>query len=190
MSVNSRLGIFGGTFDPPHLGHLAALRAVWATGHLDRIVVTVAGDPYFKSSSTSLAPADIRLAMAHAAFDDLPGVEVSDIEVRRVGPTYTIDTVDALSTPDLSIVLIVGADVVGQLPRWREAERLSQLVEVLVLPRDGSAAVLPPGWRGTIVDMDPVDVSSTEVRRRLENGENPAELVPTAVVPWLTEGDE
>jgi len=95
-----------------------------------------------------------------------------------------------LSTPDLSIVLIVGADVVGQLPRWREAERLSQLVEVLVLPRDGSAAVLPPGWRGTIVDMDPVDVSSTEVRRRLENGENPAELVPTAVVPWLTEGDE
>jgi nicotinate-nucleotide adenylyltransferase len=187
--VNSRLGIFGGTFDPPHLGHLAALRAVWATRLVDHILVTVAGDPYLKSGSTALAPADVRLAMAHAAFDGLPGVEVSDIEVRRNGPTYTIDTVEALSSAGTSISLIVGADVVSQLPRWRESARLAELVEVVVLPREGSSTTLPPGWRGSVIAMDPVDVSSTEVRRRLENGENPVDLVPLAVVPWLTEGD-
>ncbi|MBU6233013.1 MAG: nicotinate (nicotinamide) nucleotide adenylyltransferase [Acidobacteria bacterium] len=187
--MNRRLGLFGGTFDPPHLGHLAALRAVWATHLVDHILVTVAGDPYLKSGTTTVASAEVRLAMAHAAFDGLPGVEVSDLEVRREGPTYTIDTVEALSAEGTTISLIVGADVVGQLPRWREAARLAELVDVVVLPRDGSPTTLPPGWRGSVIDMDPVDVSSTEVRRRLENGENPADLVPASVVPWLTEGD-
>lgn len=188
--MTGRLGLFGGTFDPPHLGHQAALRAVWATGLLDRIVVTVAGDPYLKSAESHLTPAEIRLAMAHAAFDGMPGVEVSDIEVRRSGPTYTIDTVEELRSSVRSMTLIVGADVLAQLPRWHRAAELATLVDVLVLPRDGGDTGLPPGWRGATVSMDPVDVSSTDVRRRLENGENPRDLVPAAIVPWLTEGDD
>lgn len=188
--MTGRLGLFGGTFDPPHLGHQAALRAVWATGLLDRIVVTVAGDPYLKSAGADLTPANVRLAMAHAAFDGMPGVEVSDIEVRRDGPTYTVDTVEELRSSAATVTLIVGADVLSQLPRWHRAEELATLVDVLVLPRDGGDTALPPGWRGATVSMDPVDVSSTDVRRRLEHGENPGDLVPAAIVPWLTEGDD
>ena len=163
---------------------------MWATGLLDRIVVTVAGDPYLKSSSAELTPADVRLAMAHAAFDGMAGVEVSDLEVRRDGPTYTYDTVEELRSTASSVTLIVGADVVNQLPRWHRANELAALVDVLVLPREGDDTTLPPGWRGSTVAMDPVDVSSTDVRRRLENGENPRDLVPAAIVPWLTEGDD
>ena len=188
--MTGRLGLFGGTFDPPHLGHQAALRAVWATGLLDHIVVTVAGDPYLKSAGTTLTPADVRLAMAHAAFDGMPGVQVSDIEVRRSGPTYTFDTVTELSASASTVTLIVGADVLSQLPRWHRADELAALVDVLVLPRDGGDTTLPAGWRGATVAMDPVDVSSTDVRQRLENGENPRDLVPAAIVPWLTEGDD
>ena len=188
--MTDRLGLFGGTFDPPHLGHQAALRAVWETGAVDRIVVTVAGDPYLKSADTTVTPAQVRLAMAHAAFDGMVGVEVSDLEIRRGGPTYTVDTVEDLLATGATVTLIVGADVVAQLPRWHRASDLAQLVTVLVVPRDHDDTTLPPGWRGASIAMEPVDVSSTEVRHRLENGENPRDLVPSAVVPWLTEGDD
>lgn len=187
--MTGRLGLFGGTFDPPHLGHQAALRAVWETRSLDRIVVTVAGDPYLKSSDATVTPAEIRLAMAHAAFDGMEGVEVSDLEIRRGGPTYTIDTVEELLQTADSVALIIGADVVAQLPRWHRANELATMVDVVVLPRDNGSTELPAGWTGALVAMAPVDVSSTDVRRRLENGENPWDLVPPAVVPWLTESD-
>ena len=185
----ARIGLFGGTFDPPHLGHLAALKAVWATGEHDYIVVTVAGDPYLKTATAELTPAETRLAMAHAAFDELEGVVVSDIEITRGGPTYTIDTVRELEASGAQVNLIVGADVLTQLPRWRESEVLADLVEIRVLPRDGDALEIPAGWRGRVVDMEPVDVSSTEVRRRLHEGENPLDLVPFSILPWLTERD-
>ncbi|MEI6710544.1 MAG: adenylyltransferase/cytidyltransferase family protein, partial [Actinomycetota bacterium] len=92
----SRLGLFGGTFDPPHLGHVAALEAAISTDRFDRILVTVAGDPYRKSLEHSVSPSPLRLAMARAAFAHLPLVEVSSIEIDRSGPSYTIDTVRAL----------------------------------------------------------------------------------------------
>ena len=91
-----RLGLFGGTFDPPHNGHVAALRAAAGTGRFDAIEVTVAGDPYRKSALGGVHSAATRLAMALAAFDHLDLVRVSEREINRPGPSYTIDTVEEL----------------------------------------------------------------------------------------------
>ena len=180
-----RVGLFGGTFDPPHLGHVAALRDAWASENFDEIVVTVAGDPYLKSSEGAITPALRRLGMAEAAFAELAGVRVSDMEIRRGGPTYTIDTVRELLAEDVALTLNVGADVVPQLSRWREAESLASIVTLYVLPRGDDMVTIPTGWRGTIASMEPVDLSSTLTRERLENGENPHGLVPDAVIPLL-----
>lgn len=182
-----RIGLFGGTFDPPHLGHVAALNDAWASGNFDEIVVTVAGDPYLKSNEGAITPATARLAMAHAAFDDLAGVRVSDMEIVRSGPTYTIDTVRELLAMGVEVTLIIGADVVPQLARWRESDELARLVRLYVLPRGDEVVTIPAGWLGEIAAMEPVDLSSTFTRERLENGENPHGLVPEAVIPLLFE---
>ena len=181
-----RLGLFGGTFDPPHLGHVAALRDAWGSGRFDEIMVTVAGDPYLKSADGALTPAPQRLAMAKAAFGERPGVAVSDMEIARGGPTYTIDTVRELLETGAEIELIIGADVVSQLPRWRSADELATIVALYVLPRGDEIVTIPSGWRGQVAHMEPVDLSSTETRAKLEKGENPAGLVPESVIPLLT----
>ena len=176
-----RLGLFGGTFDPPHLGHVAALSAAAATGRFERLVVTVAGDPYLKGPG--VLDSKERLAMAHAAFDDLPLVEVSDLELRRAGPSYTIETVRELLTEADDVDLIVGADLATQLDRWREAERLRELVEVGVVPRPGSLQPPPPQWRTYLIPMEPVDLSSTFVRELPPGTDDLRNILPVRVIP-------
>ncbi|MGA7833646.1 MAG: nicotinate (nicotinamide) nucleotide adenylyltransferase [Acidimicrobiales bacterium] len=180
-----RLGLFGGTFDPPHLGHVAALRAAAATGRFDRIEVTVAGDPYFKSSD--VLPAATRLAMAHAAFDDLELVTVSDREIRREGPSYTIDTVRELLVNADALDLIVGADLATQLDRWHDADDLRELVEVAIVPRPGSSSRAPLGWRCYEIPMQPVDLSSTFIREMNPRAENLTDFIPASVIPLYEE---
>jgi len=181
--VNSRrIGLFGGTFDPPHFGHVAALRAAAATGRFDRIEVTVAGDPYRKSGDGTVLAASVRLAMAQVAFADLPLVAVSDREIRREGPSYTIDTVRELLSEADSVDLIVGADLALQLNGWREADTLRTLVRVGVVPRPGSVTVLPEGWDGYEIPMDPVDLSSTFIRGLGISGENLSKFIPAPVI--------
>ncbi len=178
-----RIGLFGGTFNPPHLGHVAVLRAAARLGRFDRLEVTVAGDPYQKRGETDLLPAEVRLAMARVAFSDLDLVSVSDRELRRVGPTYTIDTVTELLEEAEAVDLIVGADLVEQLAGWHEAERLASMVLVGVVPRPGGRTVLPPGWRGYEIPMDPVDLSSTYIRDLVEEDRDLADLLPAGVIP-------
>jgi nicotinate-nucleotide adenylyltransferase len=180
-----RLGLFGGTFDPPHLGHVAALKAAAATGRFDRIEVTVAGDPYFKASG--VLPAAVRLAMAHAAFDDLALVTVSDLEIRRVGPSYTIDTVRELLVNADALDLIVGADLATQLDHWHEADALRELVEVAIVPRPGSSSRAPEGWRCYEIAMQPVDLSSTFIREMDPRAENLKDFIPASVIPLYEE---
>jgi nicotinate-nucleotide adenylyltransferase len=175
------LGLFGGTFDPPHLGHVAALRAASASGRFDRIVVTVAGDPYMKSPFVD-AP-EVRLAMAHAAFDDIPLVEVSDLEIHRSGPSYTIDTVRELLVTAEAIDLIVGADLADQLNSWHGADALRELVEVGVVPRPGASTVSLEGWRWYEISMHPVDLSSTFVRDMSLSDADLKKYLPTGVIP-------
>ena len=182
-----RLGLFGGTFDPPHLGHVAALEAVAASGRFEKIIVTVAGDPYLKSPD--VRSSDLRLAMAHAAFDDIPLVEVSDMEIRRHGPSYTVDTVRELLVNDSALDLIVGADLVAHLNEWHEAEALRDMVQVAMVPRPGSSAHLPHGWRGYEIAMHPVDLSSTLIRSMGTRNENLKNFLPTGVIPLFVRAE-
>lgn len=178
-----RLGLFGGTFDPPHFGHVAALKASAASGRFDLIEVTVAGDPYLKRLEGNVRDATVRLAMARAAFGDLELVEVSDREIRREGPSYTIDTVRELLEDCDSVDLIVGADLSPQLDSWHEAEELRSLVRVGVVPRPGAASVVPDGWASYEIPMDPVDLSSSFVRDLEPTSTNLRKFLPESVIP-------
>jgi nicotinate-nucleotide adenylyltransferase len=159
-----RLGLFGGTFDPPHNGHVAALRAAAATGRFDVIEVTVAGDPYRKSAIGLVHSTSARLAMAMAAFDRLDLVRVSDREINRPGPSYTIDTVEELLKEFDRVDVLIGADLAPQLPSWHRADELRQLVAVGIIPRPGTPLAAPGGWNCYEISMPPVDLSSTFLR--------------------------
>ncbi|MGA2294578.1 MAG: nicotinate-nucleotide adenylyltransferase [Acidimicrobiales bacterium] len=182
-----RLGLFGGTFDPPHFGHVAALEAAASTNRFDVIEVTVAGDPYFKSGQVVVRPASLRLAMARAAFGSLDLVEVSDREILRPGPSYTIDTVRELLGEADQVDVIVGADLAQQLDAWHEADVLRTLVRVGVVPRPGGPSQVPDGWDSYEIPMDPVDLSSSFIREAAPTHENLSKFVPEAVIP-LYEG--
>lgn len=178
-----RIGLFGGTFDPPHFGHVAALRAAAASGRYDLIEVTVAGDPYVKSLDGGVRDAALRLAMASAAFGDLDLVEVSDREIRRDGPSYTIDTVRELLSECDQVDLIVGADLAEQLDGWHEAVELRTLARVGVVPRPGAPSIVPDGWDSYEIPMDPVDLSSSYVRGLDPTSTNLRNFLPENVIP-------
>jgi len=178
-----RVGLFGGTFNPPHRGHVAVLHAAARMGLFDLLEVTVAGDPYLKRDEGELMSAALRFEMSVAAFAHLALVEVSDRELRRDGPTYTIDTVRELLAAGDAVDLIVGADLVGQLPSWHEADELARLVRVGVVPRPGGEGELAPGWRGYEIPMEPVDLSSTFIRDLPASAEALATYLPDDVIP-------
>jgi len=180
-------GLFGGTFDPPHLGHLAAARAAIEALCLDELVVTVASDPQRKQAPP-VASAALRDAMARAAFEGVAKVTVSDVELRRGGPTYTIDTVESLLAehPGDVLVLVVGADAAAALATWHRAPVLARLVDVAIVPRPGADAPAPEGFSVRDVPMAAVDLSSTAVRAALAAGADPRGLVPPGVVPILS----
>ena len=182
-----RIGLFGGTFDPPHFGHVAALVAAARTGRFDLIEVTVAGDPYRKSADGDVLSAAVRLAMAEVAFADLDLVEVSDREIRRDGPSYTIDTVRELLREAQAVDLIIGADLAEQLDSWHECGALRELVRVGVVPRPGSVSVMPEGWDCYEIPMDPVDLSSSFIRGLEYSSESLKNFIPEQVIP-LYEG--
>lgn len=181
------VGLFGGMFDPPHLGHLSVVRAAPRGLGLEVLVVTVAARPRHRAEPTT-AP-ELRLAMARAAFEGEDRTVVSDLELAREGPTYTVDTVEALlaEDPDVAVVLVLGADAAAHLAGWHRAADLAGLVEVAVVPRPGADDPPPTGFRTRALDMAPVELSSTEVRRALEAGADPRGLVPDRVVPLLAE---
>lgn len=182
-----RLGLFGGTFDPPHFGHVAALEAAARCGRFDQLLVTVAGDPYAKSALGDVPSASSRLAMAHAAFDELDLVVVSDVEIRRPGPSYTIDTVRELLESCDQLDLIVGADLATQLDNWHEATTLAELVGVGVVPRPGSSPKPSRGWRSYQIEMEPVDLSSSFVRATEPGDQNLRKFLPESVIPLFEE---
>ncbi|HEV3329192.1 MAG TPA: nicotinate (nicotinamide) nucleotide adenylyltransferase [Acidimicrobiales bacterium] len=179
-------GLFGGTFDPPHLGHVAAARAAVEALRLDELVVTVARDPQRKGAPPLASP-EQRDEMARAAFEGVDRVVVSDLELRRAGPTYTVDTVESLldERPGDALTLVLGADAAAALGSWHRADELARLVDVAVVPRPGTPIAVPQGFSVRIVPMAPVDLSSSAVRAALAAGEDPAEMVPPGVVRIL-----
>jgi nicotinate-nucleotide adenylyltransferase len=179
-----RLGILGGTFDPVHVAHLAAASAARDELELARVLVVVAGDPWQKRGRVC-APAEARYEMVAAAIDGVEGIEVSRLEIDRAGPTYTVDTVEALrgEAPERELFLIVGSDVAASVETWHRADALRAAVTLAIVDREGvapSASPLdaPPGWRSVWVHMPRLDVSSTELRRRVAAGESVDFLIP------------
>jgi len=184
-----RIGIFGGTFDPIHLGHVEVAEAVTAALGLDRMLVVVANHPWQKQDRP-VTPVEDRFAMVVAALDDRPTLEASRIEIDRGGPSYTIDTVRQLldTEPGAELYVVVGADVVGALDTWRDHEALRDLVTLAVVDRPGVPRVEPPtGWGSVRVAVAPVDVSSTDLRSMLESGGSVEGLVPDAVIHCISE---
>lgn len=184
-----RLGLLGGTFDPPHIGHLVAAVSVGDALGLDEVWLVPNGDPWQKRDRP-VTPAAVRLEMAHAAVEDVPGLAVSDVEVRRPGASYTIDTVEQLRAedPERELVVVIGRDTALALATWERHEELLAGVEVAVvdraLPLPGEPVPdLPilPGARLTTVPMRRIDVSSTEIRQLVAAGRPIVPLVPPAV---------
>ncbi len=183
MPGPSRLGILGGTFDPPHLGHAAAAAAVVEALELDQLLLVVANDPWQKSPTRPITPADDRFAMTEALAESLERVSASRMEIDRGGPSYTIETVEALGSDETEIVLVIGADLVPELGTWKRVDELRELVTLAVVSRP--TAVRPPapeGWKVTWVDGPQVDVSSSGVRAALAAGDSIENLVPEAVI--------
>jgi nicotinate-nucleotide adenylyltransferase len=190
---SERIGIFGGTFDPPHVGHVAAACAVREALHLDRLLLVVANDPWQKSSTRAITPAEDRFALAQALAAEIPGAEASRVEIDRGGPSYTVATAEALvaeatkaGRPPPEIYLVVGADLVPGLDTWERVNDLKEMVTLAVVsrpgPREDEARLTPPGWRVQWVDGPAVDVSSSAVRAVLAHGGSVDGLVPATVV--------
>lgn len=171
--AGERVGIFGGTFDPIHVGHLVA--ATWAREALalDRVLLVVANEPWQKAGHRLVTPAEDRLALVAAAVDGVPGLEASRLEIDRGGPSYTVDTVRALAVvcPGARLFLVVGADVAAQLDTWHDVDTLAASVTLVVVDRGGvEPAPDPAGWRVDHLRIPALDVSSSELRERLGEG--------------------
>lgn len=183
--VGERLGIFGGTFDPPHVGHLVAALAARHALQLDRVLLTVANEPWQKSDTRAISPAPDRLAMVRAAVDGVDGLEASAIEIERGGPSYSVDTLEDLAAldPTGERFLLLGADAAAGLDTWERADALAGLATLVVIERPGGdAAEMPAGYLVERVEMPRLDVSSTDLRARVRDGRPLTFLTPAAVV--------
>ncbi|MDR1833194.1 MAG: nicotinate-nucleotide adenylyltransferase [Propionibacteriaceae bacterium] len=187
MAEQVKTGIFGGTFDPVHLGHLAAANEVRFRLGLDKVVFVPAGQPWQKAGR-AITAGEHRLAMLAAATASNPFFEVSRVELDRPGPTYTIDTLAELEEAG-ELHLIVGADALLGLTTWRQWQDVVRRARVVAVTRPGTA--LPEGLAGllpfpfTLVGSAGVAISSTECRERAAAGLPLSYLVPDAVVTYI-----
>jgi nicotinate-nucleotide adenylyltransferase len=179
---SERVGVFGGTFDPVHIGHVVVAAECRSALHLDRVLLVVAGDPWQKRGRV-VADAHTRLLLVEAAVEGVEGVEASDIEVVRGTASVTADTLEALAGPHRELFLVLGADAVANMPTWRRLDDTRDLCTVVVVERAGDVHASPPGpgWQVARVAIPRVDVSSSEVRERLATGRPIDGLVPGAV---------
>jgi nicotinate-nucleotide adenylyltransferase len=178
-----RLGLYGGSFDPVHLGHLLVAHAAREEMQLDEVIFVPAGTSPFKTA-TAPAPAALRLRMLRVALAGLPWCKVSEWETRREGVSYSIDTVQALARerPNTRLLFIMGSDNVDSLGEWREAASLAQLVEFIVIPRPGIRKTAPPpGFTVHSLSGWPLEVASSDIRARVRAGRPFEHLVPAPV---------
>jgi nicotinate-nucleotide adenylyltransferase len=161
---------------------------------LDRLLLVVANDPWQKSPERAITPAEDRLAMTEAMADEIPRAAVSRIEIDRGGPSYSVDTATELlasaGPPAPELYLVVGADLLGGLDSWERAEELKVLVTVAAVSRPSDPTpIAPAGWRVVWVEGPQINVSSSEVRHRLERGKSVADAVPAGVIRCIAQRD-
>jgi nicotinate-nucleotide adenylyltransferase len=184
-----RLGIFGGSFDPPHLGHLLPLIDAAETLALDAVRLIPAGTQPFKTGRASASAAD-RFAMTERLVAGVPGFTVDAAEIGRPGLSFTVDTLATLAAaePEAKLVLIVGADAFAQFEQWKEPDRIRMLATIAVLVR--GSEMLPATMDRDGVKLLPtrrVDISSTELRARVADGRTIRGFVPDAVAEYIAE---
>jgi nicotinate-nucleotide adenylyltransferase len=175
-----KLGLYGGTFDPIHSGHLHVISELLSQKIVDRILVIPAGEPRLREHAPIASGAE-RRAMCQIAINDLAPelrskVEVNPIEILRMGPSYTIDTVEAVkqSYPDDEIVLIVGSDAYQKIDQWHRVDELLKLVTLEIIARPGASAA-------NAREIDAIDVSATQVRL------HQSDLLPPSVANYIKE---
>ena len=182
-----RLAFFGGSFDPPHVGHLLAAQDAFDQLALDRLIVIPAATQPLKSAAVT--PAGLRLEMTRLTFADAQRFEVSDVEVQRGGVSFTVDTLEHFATrhPHAERFLLLGADVLATFGQWREPERVLSLAHPVVLVRHSDEADPPAGLAGSVRRLTTrrVDVSSTEIRARVRAGRSIRGFVTDSVAALI-----
>jgi len=187
--MSERIGVFGGTFDPIHVGHLAAAVNVHHSLALDRLLLVVANVPWQKIGSRTVSAADDRLAMVEAAVDGIPGLEACSIELERGGPSYTADTLAELQERhrEAELYLVVGSDVAPWLDTWERIDEVRSRCVLVVVTRPGSPAFEAVGWRTERVEIPSLDISSTDLRERVADGRPLDFLVTPPVIRVIRE---
>ena len=183
-----RLGIYGGSFDPPHLGHLLPVLDAAEQIGLDGVRFVPAAIQPLKEGRATASPAD-RLAMTERLVQGIPGFSVDPAEIDRPGLSYTVDTLAGVSAavPGAALFLLLGADAYALFDQWRDPERVLALATIVVLVR-GDEAPVPverPGVR--VLQSRRVDISSTELRARVRDGRTIRGFVPDAVADYIAE---
>ena len=189
-----RIGVFGGAFDPPHRAHRALAEAAIRELNLDRLHILPTGQAWHRRQAP--VPAEHRLAMCRLAFEGLAGALVDDRELRRVGPTYTVDTLLELrrARPDAEWLLVLGEDQARALTSWHRWPELLTLAELAIAVRPPPAGAapsldpregLPPGARARLLPLPPMPVSATEIRTRIAEGAGIDHLVGPAVAGYI-----
>jgi nicotinate-nucleotide adenylyltransferase len=195
----TRIGLFGGTFDPPHLGHLILAGEAHAQLGLTRLLWVLNPTPPHKLNQ-ELTPIEQRLAMLERAIETDPAFELSRLELDRPGPYYTLDTVEQarMTDPEADVVLVIGSDSLRDLPSWhRAADLVTACREIGVMRRPGRSADLPgleaalPGIRARVrfVDAPLLEIASSDIRQRVANGEPFRYYVPPPVYEYILEHD-
>ncbi|MGA0275700.1 MAG: nicotinate-nucleotide adenylyltransferase [Dehalococcoidia bacterium] len=189
-----RIGVFGGTFDPVHNGHVAVALFALSGLSLEEVLMVVASDQWLREKAP-VASAEHRLEMVRLAVEDENQVVASDIDLRRSGPTYTVDTLSDLRDqyPNASLTLISGVDSALSMDRWDRGDQLSQFAEIAVVGRPGETLDLDslddthPAKNAKYLQGPMVDVSATLARERIESGQRVDDLVPTVVADYINE---
>jgi len=181
-------GILGGTFDPPHVAHLIIAEFVRQELSLDRIVFVPAAVPPHKRDAR-ITPADHRLEMVRLAISGNPAFEVDDIELRRQGISYTVDTLEELNRrhPGDTLILLIGEDNLIDFRSWKNPDRILRLARVVAMTRPGFTAGphIPLGEGVTICEVPELDIASRKIREMIRGGKSVRYLVPGAVQEYI-----
>jgi len=187
------VGLFGGTFDPIHNGHIEAANSAHLILKLDKVIMVPAGDPYLKRTKLVASPKE-RYRMVSLAVRKIPSLEVSDIEIFRPGPSYTIDTVRELKREGHEVIVLLGMDSIIEMDEWQDPDLLHSECEVVGLTRPGfqidkSKSYLSRQRKYSLrtIEVNSAEISSTRVRNLIQDGVDVADLIPQEVNEYIKE---
>jgi nicotinate-nucleotide adenylyltransferase len=182
----ARIGVFGGTFDPPQNGHIAVAKAVFDQLHLDLVLFVPAGDPWQKHESSSAAD---RVDMVKLAIADIDDFSVSTVDIDREGPTYTVDTLRDIAAhfPHSQLYFIMGDDAFAGITTWKDFDKLGELATLVVVSRHGNAPEVPATLSPSVnlLEISTLPISSTMCRERIANGDSLEGIVPDKVAEYV-----